>query len=349
MSAFVPRPDEGALHIVAILPTMNPYGGVISMVNLCNQFLARRHRVTIGCLSQHGSDLVHPRTEPLYTRHRERLADLLPETGDVIVATSWETVPPALQLATRSRAAVVSYFVQDIETELDSGLNRQRVLDTYKQIDHRIVKTRHLQAELESLGYASRRVPPGMDLDIFYPRDVDRPGTRRVLAMARPDAPNDHRGWRVLAEVYNRLASDSDMELHLFGSDDLPTIEAPVVNHGRVDPTKLPALYSSADVFIDTSLVHGFGRAAVEAMACRTATVLSRSGGPDEYAVDGQNTLMVDVGDVEGTVSAVMRLLDDPVLRDRIADAALETVQGYTDVEAADAMLRLWREARGSH
>lgn len=346
MSVFVPDAGEGSLHIVAILPTMNPYGGVISMVNLANQFIARGHRVTIGCLSQHETDFVHPRTEPLFARNREQLPHLLPATADVIVATSWETVAPARELADRCSQAIVSYFVQDIETELDSGRNRRRVLETYEQVEHRIVKTRHLQAELEALGHSSHRIPPGMDLDIFYPRDVPRTAAKTVLAMARPDAPNDHRGWAVLADVYDRLARDTETELHLFGSDDLPRMPTEVVNHGRVAPTALPALYSSADVFLDTSKSHGFGRAAVEAMACRTATVLSRSGGPDEYAVDEKNTLMVDIGDVEGTVSAVNRLLDDADLRSRIAAAGFETVQSYGDPGAADAMLRLWWEAR---
>jgi glycosyltransferase involved in cell wall biosynthesis len=159
---------------------------------------------------------------------------------------------------------------------------------------------------------------------------------------------NDHRGWGVLKQVYAQLSRRREVELHLFGSDALPAVGADVVNHGRVPPADLPALYSSADVFVDASLTHGFGRTGVEAMACGTATVLSRSGGPDEYAVNERNCLMVEVNDAEGTVMAVERLIDDEALRRRIAASGYETVQGYGDARAAAAMVQLWHRELSS-
>lgn len=334
------------LHVVAILPTLNPYGGVVSVVNLLEQLLEHGHRYTLASLSQIGTDVVHPRSEPLYVATRSRLGEVLPTDVDVILATSWETVFPALELHRRAPRASLWYFVQGFETDFtDAGRDRD-VLRTYELIGNRVVKTDHLKAQLAEHGWHAHRVRPGMNLDIFYPRDVPEAAddTRRVLSIARPNAPHDHRGWEIVREVYARLAATRPgIELHLFGSEDVPDLPFPVVDHGRLAPASLPRLYSSVDVYVDASRSHGFGRTGVEAMACHTACVLSRSGGPDEYATDGENALMVPVGDVDATVAAIERLLDDAALRDRLAAAGYATVQRYSDTEAAREMLALWR------
>jgi glycosyltransferase involved in cell wall biosynthesis len=347
MQHFLPLPKDQNLHVVVLLPTMNPYGGVISVVNICNRLIDLGHRVTIGCLSQHGSDLVHARTEPVYADSAVRLAQLLPDTADVVVATSWETVEPAILLHRRCREAALTYFVQDIESDFETGKRRTAALDTYSQITHRVVKTAHLQARLANLGHESHRVPPGMDLDMFYPRDTSPSPKPMVLAMARPDAPNDHRGWSVLKDVYERLQRTSDAALHVFGSSKIPALDATVTNHGRVAPAALPQLYSEATVVVDTSRTHGFGRTGVEAMACMTACVLSRSGGPAEYAVDGHNCLVVEVGDAPATVAAVERLIADGALRASLALNGVNTVQAYSDANATARLLELWSHELG--
>ncbi|MBW3562987.1 MAG: glycosyltransferase family 4 protein [Actinobacteria bacterium] len=336
------RPD--ALHVCAILPTLNPYGGVVSVVNLCEELLEMGHRYTLASLSQNAVDRVFPRSEPIHVPNWDLLPEVLPTNVDVVLATSWETVGPAVRLTERTggRARAV-YFVQDMEADFyDDQHTVEAVHATYERIPTLVVKTAHLEQRLAERGFVAHRIPPGMNLDIFYPRDVER--RSGVLAMARPGVPNDHRGFEIVREVFRRLTERRpDLELVLFGSDDLPPdVETIAENAGRLQPSELPALYSTASVFLDASRHHGFGRTGAEAMACGTPCVLSDSGGIREYAEHEHNALIVPVADVNATVAAIERLLDDPDLAQRLAQAGRRTVQAFGERQAALAMLEVF-------
>jgi glycosyltransferase involved in cell wall biosynthesis len=338
------RPE--ALHVVTILPTLNPYGGVVSVMNLLEHLTALGNRSTLASLSGQMQDSFHAPFEPMHVPDQAALPSELPADGDVVLATSWETVKPACAYADRTGAHPV-YFVQDIESEFYAdGATRQAALATYARIATRVVKTRFLQERLHDLGYAAHRIPPGMDLDVFYPRDVRRrPG--RVLAMARPtESGADHRGFDILIRVFERLAADRpEVDLVTFGHDDPSAFPVQVTTFARRSSHELAELYSSASVFVDTSRHHGFGRTGVEAMACGAAAVLSRSGGIDEYARDGETALTVPVGDVDSTVQAIVDLLDDAALRSRLAEQGRRTVAAFDDRVAARALLDVFHSA----
>jgi glycosyltransferase involved in cell wall biosynthesis len=66
---------------------------------------------------------------------------------------------------------------------------------------------------------------------------------------------------------------------------------------------------------------------AMEAMACRTPVVSTRTGWPEEAIVDGVNGALADVDDVEALASAVLGILalDDAAWR-KLSDGAARTV-----------------------
>ena len=346
--AAADRPAD-ALKIICVLPTLNPYGGVVSVVNALNILIDQGHHATIVSLSRHRSDLVFPKTEPIYLEDREDFPQDFTAGFDAYLATSWETVPIVVGMAGSNPGAVTFYYVQDFEPDFygeDEAETRQKALATYSMIDNRFVKTEHLQRKLAEHGFHATLIPPGMNLDIFYPRSGP-PSTRskRIIAMARP-TPDDHRGYEVLMEVYRRLASSHpEVELIVFGTDDLPAPGFAVENLGRVAPSQLPDLYSSCQVFLDTSRFHGFGRTGAEALACGTAAVLSDSGGISSYARHEQNALIVPVGDVQATVTAIEALVANPNWMDQLAANGLETVSDLSDYVATAAIESLLRSA----
>lgn len=331
----------GSLHIVVVLPTLTPYGGVISVVNMLERLYTDGHRYTLASMSQLGESLLHTRSEAVHVTSPGELASQPLGRVDLVVATSWETVPYAHAMMDAHPDAKAAYFVQDIEADFyRDAETKQAALATYGTMPVHIVKTRYLADRLAGLGVDARLIRPGMDLDVFYPRDVAPPAHGRLLAMARPGTDADHRGFDVLVDVLAQLARRRPaLEVALFGSDGLEDhasrLPAGFESLGRLSPDRLPVAYARASVFLETSRRHGFGRTGVEAMACGTPCVLSRSGGPSEYAVDGDNALLVDVGDVAGTVAAVERVLDDPALASRLAEAGRRTVSRYDDRLAA--------------
>ncbi len=341
--AAADRPVD-ALTIFCLLPTLNPYGGVISVVNAVNLWIAQGHRVQLASLSRHPEDLVHPRTEPIYVPDPAEIGEVVGGSFAILLATSWHTVEPIVALS--RRGGVPWYYVQDYEPAFyEPGPTQDAAAATYARISNRVVKTTHLQSTLDQHGYPAHRIPPGMNLDIFYPRDVSR-RVNRVLAMARPPAPDgtDHRGFHTMLQTYALLHDRRpDLELCVFGTEEVPEIPDYVTNFGRLPPEDLPGLYSSSAVFLDTSRWHGFGRTGLEAMACGTPVVLTQSGGVSEYARDGDNAVLVPIDDPVAAAEAVLSVIEVPGISAALSQAGRATALKYGDQDAARALLGLFR------
>ena len=112
-------------------------------------------------------------------------------------------------------------------------------------------------------------------------------------------------------------------------------------NIGCVANTDLPVVYSSADIFLETSIFHGFGRTIAEAMACQTACVVTNSGGPTMFAKDGYNCIMRPPQDVEGLAKAVVSLLNDGVARSHLSDQGRLSVQAFDPKKSSQAIAKI--------
>jgi L-malate glycosyltransferase len=104
------------------------------------------------------------------------------------------------------------------------------------------------------------------------------------------------------------------------------------------------AVLQQADVFLLPSETEGFGLAALEALACGVPVVASRVGGLPEVVADGETGLLCPPGDVPGMAAAVLRLLAEPELRQRLARAARASVEAKWQREP---ILDRWEECYG--
>lgn len=98
---------------------------------------------------------------------------------------------------------------------------------------------------------------------------------------------------------------------------------------GRMDD--MPAVYSALDVFVLPSYREGFSRSGMEAAACAVPSVLTDVRGCREVGDHDRHLLLVPPRDVGALTSAIGRLLDDPVLRARLAAAAHDRAQARFD------------------
>jgi glycosyltransferase involved in cell wall biosynthesis len=83
---------------------------------------------------------------------------------------------------------------------------------------------------------------------------------------------------------------------------------------------------SNLDLFLSTSLSEGLPLSAIQAMAAGCPLVATRCGGYEELVSDGENGLLVDVGDSRAIAEALELLANDAGLQTRLAQHARKHV-----------------------
>lgn len=354
----VPVPEEitkltepGRLRVTYVLPTLSVAGGVLSVVQLVNEL------TLLGVEARIVSAHSHPEmpdwkwlTRPAVYNGFEELVRKMPET-DIIIATHHKTAEFVHQALKRGKAKHGAYFLQDYEAwfypESDTKTRRE-VIGSYALFDHRIVKSDWLSGMVKKDGYDTRKIRLGMDLGVFYPREQAKSAKPVVMAMARPSTPR--RGYEHVVEAFRQVyALRPDTEFVFFGDEiDTKSLPFPCTSLGPVTSQRaLAELYSRADIFLDGSTFQGFGRPALEAMACQTACVLTKVGGVNEYARDGENCLLVEPEAPKAFSDAIVKLLDDRKLRAWLAENGLRTVQDYCHKREARETLTYFEEIIG--
>lgn len=168
-----------------------------------------------------------------------------------------------------------------------------------------------------------------------------------LINVARLD--DAQKNQTMLIEAFNIVSkSFPNLKLHLAGSGrDLDKykelvkelrLEDRVVFLGNLeDPTEA---VRNSKLFLLSSNHEGMPNALIEAMAQGKACVSTRcSGGGAEYLIqDGENGLLVDIGDTEGFASAIERLLNQDDLREKIEENALK----INDNLSLDTITDMW-------
>ena len=106
----------------------------------------------------------------------------------------------------------------------------------------------------------------------------------------------------------------------------------------RTDPS---ALYRTADLCVFPSRFEPLGNVVIQAWAHGLPVVAAASQGPAALIRDGQDGMLVPVDDPTALATGIQRLLDDPALRARLADAGRLRVAGEFSKAAVVAQ---WRQ-----
>ncbi len=339
------RPNR--LRVTYVLHKITVAGGVISVVQLVNELILLGVEARIVSLYQYPeTNLWKCYTAPIIFKDIADLVANFPES-DIAVATHWSTAEWVSNVTTHGRAKIGVYFLQDYESWFfpkSDKTSRAAVKHSYTLIRRKIVKSSWLQQLIEKDGYDSFKIWLGLDLSAFYPRDTTHNQEITIIAMARPGTPR--RGFPTLVKSLSLIKNDfPSTNIILFG-EDLAQYEFPFefLNIGVVsDQNQMATLYSQADIFIDSSDFQGFGRAALEAMACKTACILTEVGGVTEYAKNRVNCLLVPPKNPESIYQAFLDLNSDINFRSRIISGAMSTSRNFCHKQEARNTLKYFQ------
>jgi glycosyltransferase involved in cell wall biosynthesis len=256
-------------------------------------------------------------------------ADDVPD-ADVIVATWWETAE-WIQAMPAPKGAQ-AYFVQGYE--VFDYTPKDRVQATYRAPLRRITISKWLQ-DLLARDFGDSDVdlvPNGVDLKHFScpSRDKQSEPTVGFIATTTPV-----KGLATAIAALLRLhAVVPGLRVLAFGSQAFAARELgdlPLQYLERPTQAQIRDIYSRCDVWLAASHSEGFGLPALEAMACRTPVVSTRTGWPAHGIVDGVNGYLAEPGDdatLARHLSTVLTLAPQDWLR--MSQAAYSTASALT-------------------
>jgi glycosyltransferase involved in cell wall biosynthesis len=186
-----------------------------------------------------------------------------------------------------------------------------------------------------------------IDTDFFSPAPHERV-SRRVGFSGRLSDPRKNLGLLLAALHRLRQAGHTMSALLIGGEPDQKVqrqirdlgIEEAVEFTGYVPIEELRDKLRTLDLFVVPSHQEGLCIAALEAMACGCPVVSTRCGGPEDFVMNEETGFLVD-SDPANMADAILRILRDPKLRERLGAAAREKVM--RDYSLAKANNVFWR------
>lgn len=205
-------------------------------------------------------------------------------------------------------------------------------------------------------------LPPFLDIAPF----ATAPPVRRELAAKHginPAVPwllvvgmmrqgNKFSSYEVLAEALDHLG---DMPWHLLVAGDgeaagatralFAAHEARITWLGQQDDAGLAGLYRSCDLMVWPAIREAFGMALLEAQASGLPVVAGNTDGVPAVVSNGETGVLPPPGDAAAFADSVRGLLDDPIRREAMGQAAkARAIRHHSIQSAAETLNRILRE-----
>ncbi len=159
---------------------------------------------------------------------------------------------------------------------------------------------------------------PGLPPTLLYHGRVDRRKGVLDMIAALAELRDEGVAFRLTLSGIGPDLDEARRRLEVTGLARLTTFR------GYVDYDHAPETYRGADIFVSPTYAEGFSNTILEAMACGVPAISCRAVGVVDCLRDGENGLLTDPGDVPALVAGLRRLISEPALRRRLADAALD-------------------------
>jgi glycosyltransferase involved in cell wall biosynthesis len=357
----VPGPRRAGVQLRHVIRSLTPLHNVDLLVIREGEqaYVERQGSVRVLRVPTHEADL----RSQIQSFQRALKRQLDGADYDVVhCRDSWSAIP-VLEARARLGFAVVydltrsplGETTQDAELDAQYGRDEEACLLAADMV---LAPTPAAVKALQGRGRPDRVMlsPPGVDIDRFDWDDAPTGGPPRLLYVGSIDPG---RGVRVMIRAMVAIAREVDCRLVLAGTY-APKFETNLQQGirelglqdkvevlGAVDHDQLPALMATATVCIvpaagdltpnPTVL---FPTKILEYMACRRPIVAPRRETLAHVVENNRDALLFEPGDPIDLARKVLRLLGEPLLRDRLSNNAYERVRRDFTASAARRMLR---------
>jgi glycosyltransferase involved in cell wall biosynthesis len=346
------RKKEVYVSLRIVIPTigLDNRGGTRVYLELANILSRRGHQVTI--LVPRGSNTTTFIIDPKVTLkligfaipQKEdissiiRLIMLFPLLGecDVIIANYYLTAFPVAFSSMFMPKRICVNLIQHYEPlafgEAESTypmLKKWLGELSYKFPMHQVVVSEWIKKRVLQISKNDITViNPNIDLETFKPPNI--PAEREKNSILVFPGKDIWKGWDDFVQAF-AILDNGDFELKVIASSrfPFPLPPGPYISVHPEDDKALVKSYQAATIYVHPSWWEGCPLAPLEAMACGTPVVAAASEGILEYAVDGENCLLVPPKSPTALAEALHRILNEDSLRTRLVDCGYETVKRF--------------------
>ena len=184
-------------------------------------------------------------------------------------------------------------------------------------------------------------IPNGINTDLFYPIPEIEREKNRIMVTNSADTPL--KGLRYLLLAVFEIAKKREIKLIVVGKPKKNSavdrlvrtlgIDHLVTFTGRISNEEFVRQYAKATMAVIPSIYEGFGLPAGEAMACGVPVISTTGGALPE--VVGDAGLLIPPADADALENAILTLLDNPELAQKLGRAGYARVQKHLTWTAA--------------
>ena len=184
-------------------------------------------------------------------------------------------------------------------------------------------------------------IPFGVNIDFYKPLKI--PKDKKISYILAVGYLIERKGFEYLIKAVKEvLKKHGNIHLTIVGSGPLEERLKNIIKELKLDSNakimknvsdeELLHLYNSSDLFVLPSIVdsqgntEGLGVVLLEAMACKLPVIGSNIGGIPDIIQDGETGLLVPEKDISGLSNAILSLIENEELQEKIA------VNGYNKV-----------------
>ena len=181
--------------------------------------------------------------------------------------------------------------------------------------------------------------PNGINSALFHKEDQRSARQKHnipenVFLLAYVGAFNENKGYRRVCEALNRLAQKDVYSVFIGRQDDgIPECDH-ILFCGRCDNKTVAEYLQCADCFVLPTRSEGCCNAILEALACGLP-VISSDRPFNDGILDDTNSIRIDPDDIDGITEAIQKMKNEPLLRTRLSEGALNKAKDFDIQERA--------------
>lgn len=261
-------------------------------------------------------------------------------------------LPAVLVAKLYGKPVVLNYRSGEAPDHLRRSAIARNVL---RWVDRNAVPSRFLHDVFARFGIGSEIIPNIVDVDRFAFRSRS-PLAPRILSTRNFEALYNVACTLRAFQIVQRRYPEATLTLVGGGSQE-PSLRAltselgvrNVTFVGRVAPGDIWRYYAKADIYVQTPDIDNMPSSILEAFASGCAVVATSAGGVPAILTDETHGLLVGCNDHEATAAAIIRLLSDQALVDRITATARENCEKYRWTNVRARWVALYRQLASPH